>query len=229
MKSVVSKAIVVSMLLFSGMILYAQNPRTVIEEVRGTVEIKAPGSSVWETARPGRELTRDTQISTGFKSTALIRLGNSTLSVRPLTRLSLGEIQAAADAERVDVQLSAGRIRANVTPPADRPVNFTVRSPSATASVRGTVFEFDTQNLTVDEGSVQFSGADNTAVYVQAGQSSAPDPVSGKAAAPAETIAAQAPSLPAGVEDMSIPAEVIPADVIPDAAPGFRLGFEWKD
>jgi hypothetical protein len=223
MKTAVSKAIVVSLLFGAGMVLYAQNPRAVIEEVRGTVEIKAPGSSVWEAALPGRELTRDTQVSTGFKSSALVRLGNSTLLVKPLTRLSLGEIQAAADAERVDVQLSAGRIRANVTPPSNQPVNFTVRSPSATASVRGTVFEFDTQNLTVDEGSVQFSGADNTAVYVQAGQSSSPDPVSGKAAAPVETASAQTPPLPAGVEDLSVPADVIVPTV------EFRVGLQWLE
>jgi hypothetical protein len=213
MRTVVVKAMVV--MVFCVGIVYGQNSRAVIEEVRGTVELKAPGSSEWEAAQPGRELTRETQISTGFKSSAVVKLGNSTLLVNPLTRLSLGEIQAAADTEKVDIQLRAGRIRANVNPPAGQAVNFTVRSPSATASVRGTVFEFDTQNLTVTEGTVQFSGVDNTSVYVQAGQSSAPDPVSGKAAAPAETVEASQAPLPAGVEDMTTPAEVIP--VVPDA------------
>jgi hypothetical protein len=208
-------------LLSAGMVLYAQNSQAVVQEVRGTVELKAPGSSVWEAAVPGRELTRDTQVSTGFKSSALIKLGNSVLTVQPLTRLSLGEIQTAAETERVNVQLRVGRIRANVTPPAGQTTDFVIRSPSATASVRGTVFTFDTLNLTVNEGTVHFSGADNTAVYVQAGQSSAPDPVTGKAAAPIEVITAQTPVI-AGteIEDIVIPAAVIPSPVAVPAEPG---------
>jgi hypothetical protein len=244
MKSGVMKGVAVLALVFGvGMVVDAQSPRAVIEEVWGTVELKAPRSSVWEAALPGQEVTRETEISTGFKSSAVVRLGNSTLLVKPLTRLSLGAIQAAADTEQVDVQLRAGRIRANVNPPAaGQGVNFTVRSPSATASVRGTVFEFDTQNLTVAEGTVQFSGADNTAVYVQAGQSSAPDPVSGKAAAPVEVSAGTQATLPAGVEDIAIPAAIIPPAVIPgavipdavvpdeDAVPDtgeLRVGTKW--
>jgi hypothetical protein len=95
-----------------------------------------------------------------------------------------------------------------------------VRSPTATASVRGTVFEFDTVNLRVAEGTVSFSGADRTAVYVAAGQSSSPDPVSGRAAAPVETAAALTPPPPAGAEDSAAPASTaIPPVIVPPAPP----------
>ncbi|MDR1308114.1 MAG: FecR family protein [Treponema sp.] len=203
--------------------LSAQSSRALIQEVRGTVELKRPGASAWVPAAPGQELTGDTQISTGFKSSALIRLGNSTLTVQPLTRLSLTEIRAAEDAERVNISLQAGRIRADVKPPAERPVQFTVRSPTATASVRGTLFEFDTVNLTVDEGTVGFSGADSTVVYVRAGQSGSPDPVTGRIAAPVETAAAQAAPPPAGVETTAIPAGVIPGA----SSSEIRIGISW--
>jgi hypothetical protein len=190
--------------------LYAQSPRAIIQEVRGTVELKNPGASTWVAAAPGQELVRESQISTGFKSSALIKVGNSTLVVKPLTRLSLGELQATAENERVDIQLRAGRVRANIAPPVGQTVSFNLRSPTATASVRGTVFEFDTQNLRVDDGVVHFSGNDNTAVYVRAGQSSYTDVATGKTAVPVETQTAQTPPPPAGVETVSVPATVIP-------------------
>jgi hypothetical protein len=207
---------------------WAQSPKAVIQSLSGTVEIKAPGSAAWISASPGQELDPDTAVSTGFRSAALIRLGDSSLTVRPLTRLTVKELAAAGDTDRVDIQLRAGRVRAEVkAPEGGRNVNFTVRGPSATASVRGTVFDFDTVNLSVDEGTVAFSGADNTAVYVAAGQSSSPDPVSGKAAAAVETAAALTPAPPAGVEDI---APVPPAVIFgPAAEAPVNVGINWPD
>jgi hypothetical protein len=210
-------------MLAAAATLWAQSPRAVIRSVQGTVEVKAPGAAAWQPASAGQELEEATLVSTGFKSSALLEIGNSTLTVRPLTRLSLKEIRSAAEAERVEIQLSAGRIRADVKPPAGRNVNFTVRAPIATASVRGTVFDFDTINLNVDEGTVSFSGADNTAVYVAAGQTSAPDPVSGKTAAPVEIVEAQAPPPPAGVDTVeAAPPEPMSVQPVP-----VGLGLGW--
>jgi hypothetical protein len=217
------KTLVIVLVMIAGA-AWAQSPRAVIRELRGTVETKAPGASAWQAAAVGQELERETLVSTGFKSEALIELGDSTLLARPLTRLTLGEIAAAADSDRIEVQLRTGRIRADVKPPAGGSVDFTVRSPMATASVRGTSFEFDTFTLRVDEGTVSFSGADNTAVYVAAGQSSAPDSVSGRTAAPVETAAALTPPPPAGVEEAVFsPVAVIPA---PTSAP-VNVGIIW--
>jgi hypothetical protein len=203
---------------------FAQSPRAVIRELRGTVETKAAGSSVWQTAVVGQELERETILSTGFRSEAALDLGSSILRVRPLTCLSLAEITATADADRIEIYLRVGRIRAEVTPPAGGTVDFTIRSPIAVASVRGTSFEFDTVTLMVDEGTVSFSGADNTAVYVAAGQSSSPDPVSGRTAAPVETAAARTPPPPAGVEAAAgSPPAVIPASHAP-----VTVGIRWE-
>jgi hypothetical protein len=197
----------------------------VIRDLRGTVEVKGPGAPGWQAAAVGQELGGDTLVSTGFKSEALLDLGNSTLLVRPLTRLSLGELESAAKGERVELGLRAGRIRAEVKAPVGGKVEFTVRSPIATASVRGTVFEFDTVNLKVEEGTVSFAGADRTAVYVGAGQSSAPDPASGRTAAPVETAAALTPPPPAGVEDTAVPAALpVPASEGP-----VNVGIRWED
>jgi hypothetical protein len=147
----------------------------VIKELTGEVELKRAGTSAFTRARAGDTLAADTVISTGFKSSAVIELGSSSIAVRPLTRLSLAEIQSVSDTETVNVKLQTGRVKVDVKPAAGTRTNFTVQSPSATASVRGTNFEFDTFNLTVNEGKVAFQGNSGMAVLVPAGMSSSID------------------------------------------------------
>jgi hypothetical protein len=203
--------------------LHGQSPRAYIRDIRGIVEIKIPGSSVWQAAAPGQELESETLVSTGFKSAALIAIGDSTIQAQPLTRLSLGELQATAGTERIDIHLRAGRIRAEVEAPESGRVEFTVRSARATASVRGTAFEFDTINLRVAEGTVSFSGADGIVVYVASGQSSSPDPVSGRTTEPMETAAALASPPPAG----DAPAGGLSSAYVPRFDAPVNVGISW--
>jgi hypothetical protein len=207
-------------MLMMGALGYAQEARATIQDLQGTVELKAPGSDVWQPAVSGQELEQETLVSTGFRSSALIVLGNSTILVRPLTRLSLREIQVRAG--RIEIELRAGRVRAEVKPVDDKGMTFTVRSPVTTSSVRGTVFDIDTLNLRVEEGTVAFSGLDNTVVYVQAGQSSSPDQVTGKVAVPVEITASRTPPPPAGVESVA-PA----APTVISVPPSAIFSLEW--
>jgi hypothetical protein len=138
-------------------------------EISGTVETRTPGSTGWTNAVSGDRIEKDTLVSTGFRSTATIVLGDSVITVRPVTRLSLEEIFRNQTNEQVNLYLHTGRIRADVKPPAGGRTSFTVRSPIATASVRGTSFEFDTEHLRVDEGQVQYSVANGRQVYVAGG------------------------------------------------------------
>jgi hypothetical protein len=225
------KVLIVALLITAGGVwvqnAYTQSLRAVIRELRGTVETKAPGSSVWQAAALGQELKRETLLSTGFTSEAVLDLGSSILRVRPLTRVSLEEIAAVGDADRIEIYLRAGRIRAEVTPPTGGTVDFRIRSPIAVASVRGTSFEFDTVTLRVDEGTVSFSGADRTAVYASAGQSSTSDPVSGRTATPVETAAVRTPPPPAGVEAVApSPPAVIPR---PASQAPVSAKIRWDD
>jgi hypothetical protein len=140
-----------------------------LRELNGTVEIKAPGSTAWVNAAEGDRIEKNTLVSTGFKSTAVLVLGDSLIRVRPLTRLSLEEIVKNQSGEQVSLYLQTGRVRAEVKPPAGGKTDFTVRSPTATASVRGTSFEFDTEKLRVDEGRVIYSLDNGRGVPVAAG------------------------------------------------------------
>ena len=153
--------------------VFTQVARTgVITELTGTVEVKGANQRSFYPAKMGDPLTMDTMVSTGFRSTALITVGSSVLTVRPLTRLSLAEISAAENTETINVNLQSGRVRVDVKPPAGRQTFMSVQSPSATASVRGTSFEFDTQTLTVMEGTVAFQGSHGKVILVTAGNTS---------------------------------------------------------
>jgi hypothetical protein len=144
----------------------------VIRELTGEVELKRSGSTAFVTASAGDAVSSNTVVSTGFRSTAIIAIGSSVITVRPLTRLTLAEIQSTENTENVNVSLQAGRVRVEVKPPAGTKTNLNVQSPSATASVRGTTFEMDTKNLIGIEGKILLSGASGTGVLVTGGNSS---------------------------------------------------------
>ena len=192
------KLILTVFLLFIGVFCFAQ--QAVILEITGTVEIKHSSSSVWEPALEGQALTEDTSISTGFRSAALLRIGSSVITVRPLTRLTLSEIAAEAGVEVINVNLQAGRVRVDVKPPAGSRASMTVQSPASVSSVRGTVFEFDTLNLVVLEGTMEFSGVEFAIpVLVDAGRYSYIDDRTGRAVSPEITSMLELkPGLPIG-------------------------------
>ena len=125
-----------------------------ITEVAGKVECKLPGKD-WVAAKTGTVLPAGSLISTGFKSTAILKTESATLTVKPVTRLSLEELVKSEGTTKTQMFLMAGRVRAEVTPKDGEKAEFKIKSPTATASVRGTGFEFDGQNLFVDHGTVQ--------------------------------------------------------------------------
>jgi hypothetical protein len=218
-------------ILLSTVLLFAQEGKDVealIRECTGTVEIMMPGETVWKLAEPGQVIGGDTKISTGFKSTALIALGNSTLIVRPLTRLSLSEIVNIQGDETVSIGLQTGRVRAEVKAPSGGTTSFTVQSPMVTASVRGTSFDFDGTNLNVDEGRVHLSGGDGTGVYIGAGQRTASSHQTGRTTGAGQTFRnSLTPNIPAADAAGTGPSPE-PALVIPDAeSPDYNFIIEF--
>jgi len=147
--------------------LFAQTG--VIKELSGTVELKLPEAQNFIAAKTGDRISGDTVISTGFKSSALVEAGSAIITVRPLTRLTLTGIISSSDGENLSVNLRIGRVRAELEPPVGKKASMTVSSPVATASVRGTKFDFDTRNLYVERGSVAFKGNRGGLARVNAG------------------------------------------------------------
>ncbi|GBU28760.1 hypothetical protein R84B8_02322 [Treponema sp. R8-4-B8] len=163
----------VTIFILTGLYVFAQD--AFIEELTGTVEIKQSKDASFKTANKGDKIFKDTVIATSFKSYAIIKIGGTTITVRPLTTLTLAEIQKIEETETLNVNLQSGRVRVDVKPAAGTKALTTVSSPSSTASVRGTSFEFDTNNLYVNEGKVSFAGNNGQYVIVSAGGSSQVD------------------------------------------------------
>jgi len=161
--------LLVSLLIFSVMSVSAQAMSGIIQEISGTVEIKNPADRDFIAANVGDRVNQNTVISTGFRSSALIRVGSTVITVRALTRLTLTEISASAETENVNVSLQSGRVRADVNPPAGSRTNMTITGPSATASVRGTSFWFDGSSVAVNEGTVSFTGSRGQEIAVSTG------------------------------------------------------------
>ena len=104
--------------------------------IKGKVEVQKDGQ--WRLAQKGELLDSGVLVSTGFKSELTLKVDGSTIIVQPLTRLRLDEIVKKGDVLSSKVYLDMGSIKANVKAAETKKVSFTVRTPVATASVRGT-------------------------------------------------------------------------------------------
>lgn len=122
--------------------------------VTGKVEYQEP-QGAWKPLKEGDFIHSGSMISTGFKSEASIQLGASILSLKPLTRMTLTELSEKEDTVDTELYLEVGTIKAEVNSFNNKKNGFTVKSPVATASVRGTIFEFG-EVLSVSQGSVSF-------------------------------------------------------------------------
>jgi len=190
------KIFIASLMMFFAFIAYSQNG--IIREFTGDVTIKAAGNQEFVPAAVGSTVAQNAIVSTGFRSTAVITIGTNTITVRPLTRLTLAEIQSSANSEEINVNLQAGRVRVDVNPPAGTRSEFKVQGPSATASVRGTSFEIDARNLQVIEGKVIYTGNNGFISVVSAGTSGAITD-GGSAQDPVEIVVSELfPSAPIG-------------------------------
>ncbi len=122
--------------------------------VSGKVEYQNE-SGVWKALAAGDTLTAGTMISTGFKSEATVKLGASILTIKALTRMTLNQLIEKEDTVDTELYLEVGTVKAEVNSFNNKKNAFSVKSPAATASVRGTVFEIG-EFLVITQGVVEF-------------------------------------------------------------------------
>ena len=219
------KKVFLAVLMAALVIAVGHSQTGIIREFTGEVEIKPAGSSVFTPARAGTEVARDTIVSTGFRSTAIIAIGSTTITVRPLTRLSLAEIQSSAGTENLNVSLETGRIRVDVKPPAGTRANTVVQTPSATASVRGTGFEIDQYNIEMYDGAAMYEGNDNLKQSVSGDDSSS---ISGDGVAQDPVQRRRTDSLPSTPVGAGEAGETqVPVEI--PAANGFGVNITWPE
>ncbi|AFG36318.1 FecR family protein [Spirochaeta africana] len=156
--------------------------RAEVRSTTGRVEFRQGGGS-WQTLSEGDELPLGATISTGFNSSAVLEMGLAVLEVQALTRMTIEELAEREGVVESDLYLEVGRVRADVRRVEDRRQDFRLRSPVATAAVRGTSFTFDGRNLQVVEGIVELANLRGRRSVVPAGRRS-------------RTVAGEAPQTP---------------------------------
>ncbi|MBT3273616.1 MAG: hypothetical protein HN368_10695 [Spirochaetales bacterium] len=144
----------------------AQN--ATVQRVSGKVEIMRPGES-WTSVSTGSSFPVGATISTGFRSSAVLLVAGSEITVLALTRMSVDDLVETPDTVTTSLNLRTGKVRAQVRSTEGKSINFRLRSPVSTAAVRGTEFVFDGFRLEVIEGAVQFFNKLNESRFVLAG------------------------------------------------------------
>lgn len=146
----------------------------VVQRTEGKVEVKPEGGR-WSAVENGQRISRNTYISTGFNSKAIIELGGAILEVRALTRMQLERIVETNESVDTDLFLEVGKVKAEVQSTEGLRNNFKLRSPVSTAAVRGTTFIFDGYTLWVTEGTVVFRNRIGQTRQVSKGKESTTD------------------------------------------------------
>ena len=125
----------------------------------------------WNNVSSGMTLPSGAVISTGFRSEAVLDLGNSEVFVKALTRMSITELSEKNNTVKTGLNLRLGRVNADVKTSKGLKHDFTIKTPVSTAAVRGTKFSFDGVNIKVDNGRVVVSNRNNHSASYKGGES----------------------------------------------------------
>lgn len=142
-------------LVFGAAIATAAPLEAKIASVTGKVELKQGES--WKQLKAGDTLKKGDVISTGFKSSATITINSSTVEIGALTRITLDELATSASRDSTKIHLESGTVQADVKHPNSKKVDFSVSTPVATASVRGTKIGVNSRgDVFTTEGSMNY-------------------------------------------------------------------------
>lgn len=132
------KRVVLSVfLLVAGMAgVHAATVKAEVISFTGKAEYETPQG--WVPVAVGTVLDQGTVISTGFKSSVVLAIGESRFTVAALSRISIDKLLEDDSNYDTEMSLSTGKLKMSVRSKPGKSTSFTVRSPTATASVRGT-------------------------------------------------------------------------------------------
>lgn len=118
-----------------------------VESVSGKVQVQK--NDTWVDLKIGDIVKKGDMIQTGFKSEAVFTITSaaekSKITMAQLSRLTIEQLMESPAGDKTSVYLTTGSVRSEIKKTSDLRASYTVRSPVATASVRGT-------ELTVSNG-----------------------------------------------------------------------------
>ena len=131
-----------------------------VVSVTGKVEQQRGAS--WVAVNTGDVLQKGAVISTGFNSEATLDINGTKLKVGALTRMTIEQLADNASKDETQVFIDSGKVQADVSHTENRRNSFKVRSPVATASVRGTNIEmYASGPFSVFEGMADYGPAES--------------------------------------------------------------------
>jgi hypothetical protein len=137
-----------------------RDPYVEIVSMDGDISTKT-GQGDWNECTLGQKLGSDVEIHAGPESTATLRFPDgATFEVKQLTNMMIGPLLVKADRFKLELLIHLGEIKANVQHRETVRSDFSIRTPTATCGVRGTVFSvrYDektgTTTVSVEEGEV---------------------------------------------------------------------------
>lgn len=124
-------------LMFAGSFAFADALDAVVVSSTGKVEVQ--NGTQWVPVKEGDVLKKGSVVQTGFKSELVLKVKESNMKISQLTRMVIENLSAGSDKDDTRIFIDTGSVRSEVNRSGNRKVGFTVRSPVATASVRGTI------------------------------------------------------------------------------------------
>lgn len=127
--------------------------------------------SKWTKSKPGDKYHKGVVVQTGFRSDALLAIDESKILLGSTSRITLEQAiqEINSKDENVQLFLNLGKSYNYVNRPTTKSkINFTVTTPYATASVRGTEFILWSKGtIKVIKGNVEFGSSDRKKAVIQ--------------------------------------------------------------
>lgn len=126
------------LLIFSFVIFPFFPENAKVTYTKGKVEVLR--NEKWQQLKVGDYLQEKDIVSTGFNSEIKIIYKDSVMNLGALTRITFEELSSSDFKETVSVFLNTGAVRSKVNHSSGKKVAYSVKTPVAVASVRGTDF-----------------------------------------------------------------------------------------
>lgn len=159
-----TRAIALSLILLFSLSLPAFAALARLSELSGDVQVLSKGQGQWHPAHDAEDLSVGDSVRTGAKASALLlRQDGTTVELMPFAQVTLESEEG--------FMLAAGRLWSHFAKAVGLP--FFVRTPNATALIRGTTlavaYEAERSHVVVYEGLVEVRGGGEAKEYVPGG------------------------------------------------------------
>lgn len=132
------KRVFIYLLIFSFVTLPFFSESAKVTYIKGKVEVFR--NEKWQQLKVGDFLQEKDIVSTGFQSEMKITYKDSVMKLGALTRITFEELSTSDSKETVSVFLNTGAVRSKVNHSSGKRVAYSVKTPVAVASVRGTEY-----------------------------------------------------------------------------------------